>query len=54
MKCLNIIKYNKKISLIELEKNVNYYDGETITGLQQLMQNNSYKIRSDNSKKLEY
>ena len=51
----NIIKYNKEISLIELEKNVKIIsDGETITGDYATIdtKNNSYKIRSDNSKKV--
>ncbi len=51
----NSIKYNKDISLIELEKNVKIMsDGETITGDYGTLdiKTNSYKIKSKNSKKV--
>ena len=51
----NIIKYNKETSLIELKNNVKIIrDGETITGDYGTLdtKNNSYKIKSKDSKKV--
>ena len=51
----NIVKYNKKTSLIELENNVKIIrDGETITGDYGALdtKNNSYKIKSKDTKKV--
>ncbi|OUW96214.1 MAG: hypothetical protein CBD97_01865 [Pelagibacteraceae bacterium TMED237] len=51
----NIVKYNKETSLIELKNNVKIIrDGETITGDYGTLdtKNNSYKIKSKDSKKV--